>query len=471
MKNFHGTAYLFVGALFLCLVAKDLFSDGMFLDGTTYAAVANNMAKGLGSFWCPHLSNTLYPEFYEHPPLALGLQSLWFRILGDSIYVERSYSLSTYLLTGGLLTLVWRELTGSFRLGWIPLLLWISVSDVIWAVSNNMLENTMTVFTTSAVLFYFIHKRKGKSLWLLWMGLCIFFALFTKGFFCLYLWTVPFFDWLVLRKFAFKKALSQTILLALVTVIPVVLLYFFSEAARSNMEGYWSEQLMDSFKREVTVEDRYSIVINFLERIIPALFIAIIFLGLTRANQSARKRAKEHLPIFWFFLAVSLSGVFPIMISLKQRAYYVLTVYPLFMIGLGYVIAPMFEALVGRIKSRGLQTFQFFSILMAVAGCIIAFLNIGTIGRNYETVHDTKAVIGVIGERQTINVCPHLWEDWGLNSYFARYGRVSLEPKAEIRQEFFLSLDDCIPQVLEQEYERVDVELDKFVLYQLKNRE
>lgn len=63
MNQFDKTLLAFVCGLFLCVVAKDLFSDDMFMDGLYYAAEVNNMANGFGTFWVPHLS----------PNFALGI--------------------------------------------------------------------------------------------------------------------------------------------------------------------------------------------------------------------------------------------------------------------------------------------------------------------------------------------------------------------------------------------------------------
>lgn len=46
----------------------------MFVDGVTYAAIARNLAQGNGSFWSPFYTATLYPQFFEHPPLGFALQ-------------------------------------------------------------------------------------------------------------------------------------------------------------------------------------------------------------------------------------------------------------------------------------------------------------------------------------------------------------------------------------------------------------
>lgn len=46
---------------------------GMFGDGLLYAAIAKNLAHGVGTFWAPVLSSTTYAPFREHPPFGLGL--------------------------------------------------------------------------------------------------------------------------------------------------------------------------------------------------------------------------------------------------------------------------------------------------------------------------------------------------------------------------------------------------------------
>ena len=70
--------FVIVIGTFLTLCGAQLFSDGMFMDGLAYAALSKNMAIGYGSFWYPHLSDTLWNEFHEHPGLGLWLQSLFF---------------------------------------------------------------------------------------------------------------------------------------------------------------------------------------------------------------------------------------------------------------------------------------------------------------------------------------------------------------------------------------------------------
>ena len=154
MKNNLYPFYLSVFGIILIIISPSLLSDGMFLDGLLYAVISKNLANGIGDFWHLHLTKTLSPIF-EHPPLAFGLQSLFFKILGDSIFVEKLYSFLTYVVTGIIIVKIWKKLivNNSNQTAWLPLLLWITIPLVFWAIPNNMLENTMMIFTSLSVLF------------------------------------------------------------------------------------------------------------------------------------------------------------------------------------------------------------------------------------------------------------------------------------------------------------------------------
>ena len=157
----------------------------MFLDGVTYAVLARNMAEGLGSFWSPFYTARVYPQFYEQPPLGLGLQALFFAIFGDHLAVERVYSLVMGGGTALLIVGLWRRTTRDTEHDWLPLLFWLLPSTVTWAIVNNMLENTQAVFTTAAVLMFVraldASDRVRASLWSVVGGGLTLGAVLVKG--------------------------------------------------------------------------------------------------------------------------------------------------------------------------------------------------------------------------------------------------------------------------------------------------
>src|SRR5207247_6982650 len=101
-------ARLLTAAGCLAALVPRLAHRGMFLDGVTYASIARNLAQGRGRFWAPHYTDTIYPAFHEHPPLAFWLQSLWFQAFGDHWFVERAYSATAAALIALFIIVTWR---------------------------------------------------------------------------------------------------------------------------------------------------------------------------------------------------------------------------------------------------------------------------------------------------------------------------------------------------------------------------
>jgi hypothetical protein len=50
--------YILIIGFFIIIASPSLLSEGMFMDGLIYANISANLAKGLGSFWSPHFSET-----------------------------------------------------------------------------------------------------------------------------------------------------------------------------------------------------------------------------------------------------------------------------------------------------------------------------------------------------------------------------------------------------------------------------
>lgn len=468
----HHYFYLFVGFLFLAIVSVELFSDGMFMDGLIYADISRNMAEGLGSFWKPHLTYGLFPEFYEHPPLALGLQSLLFKAMGDSIYVERFYSLFTYIVVGYLIVLIWEVLTKEKNYGWIPLFLWIITSGVAWAAANNMLENTMSIFVCSAVLFYFKSIKEKRFLWITLSAVSLSLGLLTKGFFCLYIWGVPFFMWVFKRNKSFLQMTIDSVAIVLVTILPIAILYFTSIDAQNNMLNYFNKQVVGSIQSVQTVDTRFAILGGFLKNISIPLIVGFLIIMIALKLKVQKSLFGSNLREFYMFTAITLSGVIPIMISLKQRNFYILTVYPLFAIGLAYALYPIIKLGINKItfESKGFKIFKGVTFSIIFISIILSISQINRVGRDKTMIYDCKSVVNTVGKGITLNICPDMFSNWSLHGYFSRYGNVSLDCNQKNVCQYYLSMEDCSKDILEKDYEIVPIETIKYKLYKLKEK-
>lgn len=458
--------YSLLAFIFLGVFSVDLFSDGMFMDGLIYASISRNMAEGFGTFWKPQLSETLFAEFYEHPPLAVGIQSIWFRVFGDTMYVERFYSLFSLLVTGWLIVLIWKEITHELKNAWLPLLFWVLISDVGWSAANNMLENTMSVFVCLSVLFYFKSKSKRRIFWLILSGFSLSAGLLSKGFVCLYIWSFPFFDWLFKRDKNFAYMTTDSIILVFSTIIPIAWLYFFIPEAQNFMLNYFNKQVLDSISSVQTVATRFAILRMFFEKTILPLSVAgILILTLKQRDKKEllRKNAKEAL----VFLLVVFSGILPIMISMKQRSFYILTVYPFFAIGLAYYIYPVLSPMVKKIKTKpkSFKTLKIITLSVISISILFSVSQINRIGRDKTKVKDSKAIIQITGKNRTIAVCPKLYSDWSLHGYFARYGKLSLDPNLPPTAEYYLTTAGCKPDYPDKRYKLVPAATEKYQLY------
>ncbi|PID93949.1 MAG: hypothetical protein CSA95_05660 [Bacteroidetes bacterium] len=458
--------YLFVFALSLGLVSVELFSEGMFMDGLYYATISRNMSLGMGSFWKPYFSATLFKEFYEHPPLALGLQSICFRLFGDSLYVERFYSFILFLLTGGGIVLLWKQWSHDVRYGWLPLLFWVVTGGVIWSVANNMLENTMVLFVVLSVFFYGKRINEGHYYGVVLAGLSLSLGLLTKGFPCLYVWSLPFFMWLFLRKPHFMQMITDSLLWVGFTLLPIMVFYLFVPDARHFMQTYLQKQVIGSIEHIQTVSSRWAIVRAFFESIVFPVSVAALSLLFVRKRAGVGSLFRQNRAPFFLFFAVSLAGVLPIMVSMKQRPFYITTVYPFFAMGLALLFLPFIRSLIDPIPptSKGFTLFKRGGILLLLVSVGLSVAQVNRVGRDNIVIHDVKQVIEEVGHDKTIHVGPNIAFNWGVYGYFSRYGNVSLSFAPPSKQTYYLSSGKNDPDSLDH-YQRVETNMKQYRLY------
>ena len=126
-------------AIMIRLTVPILIQDGMFMDGVLYASISKNLANGFGSFWFPQLSlENISPQsaFHDHPPLGFWIESLFFRILGNSMYTERVYTFVTMVISGCLISFISKMMNKNNTV-WLTVILWILIPICFWSYANN----------------------------------------------------------------------------------------------------------------------------------------------------------------------------------------------------------------------------------------------------------------------------------------------------------------------------------------------
>lgn len=467
-KNF--SLYIITFALFVGLICPALFSDGMFMDGLFYSTISRNLAFGEGSFWYLHLSDTVFNTFHEHPPLAMWLQSFLFRIFGDSIFIERIYSLVTALLTGLLIVIIWVRINKDNlkQYAWLPLLIWVLFPSANWSYANNLLENTVSVFLLISVLFMIQSLESRKILMLLLAGISIFAALLTKGFTALFPWSFLFFYWIFTKNVKFKRVIIDTFLLVLFTALPLIILLFSSEAAFDSLSIYINKQVIASIKGVKTVEYRFWIVLQLLNELLIPVGLMILTFIYAKYKKLKLFIHRNHLQFGLVLIFLGLSGVLPIMISMKQRAFYFIPALPFFAIGLSFLMLNILIQIDEKIKINKLvkKIFMYFSIFALIAALTVTVSLSGKIMRDFDKISDVYKITNKIPHKTKISISKSMYSDWSLYGYFYRYGYISLDKNSN--NLYYLTDKKC--KVSNNEYKKVNIKLKKYNLYKRREK-
>lgn len=424
---------LLIGIAFI-LVGRDLFAEGMFVDGVTYASIARNMAEGQGSFWNPCYTQTLYPVFHQHPPLALGMEALFFKAFGDRFWVEKVYSMLTFLLSGLLIAAIWKRTTNRPQWAWMPLLFWVAMPLVTWSAKNNLLENTMAIFVLLSVWLMILSYQKNSKLWLLMAGASLYLAFLTKGFTGLFPLAFPLFYCIFDERRHWIQGPVDILLLFFTMAVLSGLTFLFHPEWWQYLKDYIHIQVIEGGLHEVTVSSRFYIVLSLLQQlVIPAVIVVILFVIRKIAKIRQEKIFEFRPDRKWFvvFLLLGLSGVLPIMVSVKQRDFYMQTALPFFALACSYLCLSLMGHLHEKMNlKRPLHiVFTLSSLLVLLVGVLLPPRGVNTYSRDEALLKDTKAILTELAEEKTLGIAQEDFSQWEWHAYFMRYGKVSLDDR------------------------------------------
>jgi 4-amino-4-deoxy-L-arabinose transferase-like glycosyltransferase len=464
-KAKHIPFFIIITAIFLGIISPFMLSDGMFMDGLLYAAISNNMAHGMGNAWDLFLTNTFYPHFHEHPPLAFVFQSTLFKLFGDSILIERFYSLSTFGITAFVMVKIWKETVSEKykNLSWLPLLFWITIPLMSWAAPNNMLENTMMIFTSLSVLFIIKSYKSNSILNLSLSGIMIFLAVLTKGLVALFPFALIFWIFVFNKQFGFLR-FSRDILISLsAMILSFIAIFIFMPESYDSLMAYFNKQILGSIENAQTVDSRFFIVFRLFKELIPSLIIILII-----KFPSRKQKTKNNSDWAKILLLLGLSGVLPIMISMKQSGFYVLATFPIFSIALALVAAPKFSVLTEMInpQSSKFKAFKYISYTLLLISIVLLFSKVNTIGRDKDEIEDIYSMIEIIPKNTTIGIQKEIRTEWSMHGYFQRYGNIALDTHIS-DQTNFLILQKNSKEIV-NDFIIADSNLRKYTLYKRK---
>ncbi len=422
--------WLLLIGLFLILVSKNLLTEGMFLDGVTYACISRNMVCGLGSFWNPSYTQTIGHVFHSHPPLAFGLEALFFKVLGDHWWVEKLYSVLAFLFTGLLIALIWKRTTNNLRWAWLPLLFWLVMPLATWCATNNMLENTMSVFVLLSVYLMIVGYQRNHKIWLFLSAFTLLLAFLSKGFTGLFPLVFPIFYCAFDQKRKWIQGPIDSLILLVSIAVFAGIMFLVCPGSFGYIKDYIRLQVIGGGLYEATTSSRFYIVFALLQQLMIPYVIAMA-LVICKARSKVNSKVFEFPPDkgwFYSFLILGLFGVLPIMVSVKQRDFYMLAALPFFALACGHITLSMLTLWLPKItpKVRGWMTLGAGCVVLL--GLVLNIIHIGKYGRDEALIEEVKQKITESEGNNVIEISQEEYTQWAKHAYYMRYGKISLSP-------------------------------------------
>ena len=442
MRKFHKyfrPLYL----LFILVVLCPVLKEGMFFDGLSYAAISRNLAEGKGSMWVPFYTQTLHPQFFEHPPLFFWIQSLAFRIFGDSFYVEKLFSLVCVLAIlfsmRALLKLVVENKSSVFRLRaleWAAAAYLLS-APVMWGITFNLLDLLLSLLCLLAVYFFVSSLKRKSKLHFMIAFLFVTAAFLCKGPVGLFPLASPALYKIFMTKLA-RKALPEVFLefcLLLLTQGLILGIICLNENAFHNLSQYFSQQVGAAISGQIDTLGGTLPILTLHKYLFYAclpgfLLISISVLMYERNLSLTDEEAESGYKLIYFFIALTLVSSLPMAVSHKIREFYLIPSMSFYALAVGLLISRRFST---ALKPRARNFFILSKYLSAIALFLTSlyFVFVKEFLRD-EVFLKAMRQNGLSQlQGQTLSTCEALAKDYALAAYLQRYHKISLQVSSE----------------------------------------
>ncbi len=472
--------WLFTLAAIFILTLSKLIQDGVFLDGMLYISVSKNLADGMGTFWEPHFSKTLMTIYREQPPLYSGLLALFYKVFGTSMYVERLFCFVCYAFTLIYVHKIWTSLFRKepeiAKNSWLPILFFATIPVVFWSYANHVEETVMTLFATMSV--YYLSKalfEKEKIVFhILLAAVCVFLSSLTKGIQGMFPITGVFFYWMVKKDFTFKKNFIYSAVLVSTPFLIYALLIWVNphiwEVIRLYMENRLGIALKGSSSN--TTSNHFEILIRLFNELIPMFCLILIIYFVYKKTKTINATGRDHNTEAWWLVLIGLSGTLPLMSTLEQRGFYLVTALPLFALAGAILVAnPIANLIAGiQIEKKGFLVFKWITIGLLIGSVLFTLSCVGKTKRDKEMLSDIYAIGEFIPRGETIGIPKEMWDYWTLQCYMVRYNYISLD-ESENKNKYFAIEKTLSKKLVPAGYELYPLKTEWMDLYILKSQQ
>jgi len=390
--------------------------------------------------------------------------------LGDSMYVERFYTFFTMCINGLLIKVLWDEITKeNLKLrpyAWLAILLWITIPVCFWSYSNNMHENTMSVFILCSVVFSYkaMQSKTDNYFNYVLAGFFISLAVLSKGFPGFFPITLPFLHWLIIRRKSFFKTFIYSSIILLILIIIGIALYLYP-SSNESLSIYLFKRAFQRINEVPSVDSRFFIFWRLLSELIPIFIFTAVFFGIARWKKMLNQLNSQYQQAF-LFIALGICGSLPLMLTKVQNGFYFVPSLPYFGIGFALLTAPIIHLLFQKIQIKYHQNLVTISSMILIGTLIFTYFQKDKYSRDKDLLNDIHNIAQIVPTQSRINCSNSVYQNWSLNCYLVRMHDISInniEMKRHDSPYFINEINGTNPDA--QLYEEVKLNNKQYTLY------
>jgi hypothetical protein len=258
----------------------------------------------------------------------------------------------------------------------------------------------------------------------------------------------------------------DTFILTLGMIIPISVIIMFIPEAITFFTAYMDKQVIGSLESVKTVDNRFYILWFLLQQIIPVILLSGIILLIKKRKRIEAGIEQKKQQIYYAIGMIALSGIVPMMISLKQRAFYLSATLPLVAIAIAGFMTPYIMALFNKypIRQKVNTILTIFGIVALVGTLIFSLTFLNKPVRDKALLSDIKAITKEVPRSETISGEQNLYSVWSLHGYLKRYADINLNKGFKEDYRYYLSEKQSNKPIPEG-YKEIDLNLKQYRLF------
>jgi hypothetical protein len=292
-------------------------------------------------------------------------------------------------------------------------------------------------------------------------------ASMCKGVQGLFPLTVIFFYWAVFRNIQFSRMLKNSafILMIIIVFYGIILL---NESARTSYEMYFNNRIVGTFAHPASTHtDRFYIIEQLFSELLPVLILMLLSRIIIKIKRKDFVLDKVNIQFSLWFILIALSGTLPLIATIEQSGFYIVTAFPYYAIGFAILFAPFLTAHIEQIntgsgKFKTWTRVAGFFLTLSVIFSVITIIYIPK--RDKEILHDIYCIGPIITNGSIIGIANEMNDDWSLFTYCSRYYYISLDASS-IRHKYFILDKTLDHKLIPEGYRMVNLSTQKYDLY------